>query len=109
MRTIGTDVDLSVCKSEGYLMVQFDARKPFNAKTGYRLFAYYPDYIISESPELKNICMTDLYMDAESLWNIYMDYKQGIDSFVGFTHKFPTDIYGFLSLASDVDPYCGLR
>ncbi|MFA5935033.1 MAG: hypothetical protein WC827_04060 [Candidatus Paceibacterota bacterium] len=30
MKTIGIDCSLSVCKAEGYTMMQYDARKKFN-------------------------------------------------------------------------------
>ena len=109
MKIIGTDVSLNVCKNVGYLMMQFDARKPFQADREVRLFSYYPDYCISESPELKGVYLQNTIMDANDVWRIYLSNQKGIDSCCGITHEFPKDYYDLLWLASDVSSYCGLN
>ena len=101
---IGTDVSLSVCKAEGYMIIEFDGRKPFTPKTEIRCIVYWPEY-----DHFAGELMLSDYWDAESLWEVYQDNKQGIDSFIGGSHEFPTDYHEFLHLASDTNQYVGLN
>jgi len=107
MKTIGTDVSLSVCKAEGYTMIQFDARKKFDENRQIRIFSYYPEYCEGYSGQI----MTDTNYSFVELKETYERYKQGMDSccetgkFVNFEKPTYKD---FLFLASDISSYCGL-
>ncbi|MEX0595001.1 MAG: hypothetical protein WD512_00765 [Candidatus Paceibacterota bacterium] len=105
MRTIGTDAGLDVCKQEGYMMVQYDARKKFDPDMEYRAFCYYPQFQIP-TDDLR----TDEMVSFNRLKEIYLEDKKSIDSFAQ-THKFVNfdnpDYYDFLNLASDVIGYKG--
>ena len=108
MKTIGTDVNLDVCKAEGYTMIQFDARKKFNPDMYYRIFAYYPEDI----EDFKGEINTDVNYTFNELVELYEKYKESINSFaetdkyINFTNP---DYYDFLNLASDLLAYCGLE
>lgn len=105
MRTIGMD-DLDECKSSGYMMVSYDARKKFNPDMEYRAFCYYPQFQIA-TDDLR----TDEMVSFNRLKEIYLEDKKSIDSFAE-THKFVNfdnpDYYDFLNLASDVIGYKGV-
>ena len=107
MKTIGTDINLAVCKAEGYTMIQYDARKKFNINTSYRILNHYPDYC----EDMNGAILTDKYLSFSDLLEIYEDHKKGINSFAE-TDKFVNfddpDYYDFLNLASDLLAYCGL-
>jgi hypothetical protein len=111
--TIGTDGSLDTCKSEGYLMVQFEKKEPFDRASYYNVFALYPEYIRKESaiPIKKNERIVDAYVSFNDLEKIYLDNKKGLDSFAdtgtNINFESPT-IYDLLSLASDINAYCGL-
>ena len=111
MRTIGTDVSLDTCKDEGYLMVEFDARKKFDTEAYYRFYAYFPVCCIEESEYIdKNTLITDIDYCAVDLWELYKDDQKSIDSMIGETYKsIPNDIYTLLQLASDISSYKGLN
>lgn len=106
MKTIGLDVSLDVCKSEGYLMMQYDARKKFNPETEYRIFAYYPEYL-RYGDEL----IVDTTANFNSLVELYKKHEKGINSScetdknVNFEHP---SYYDFLNLASDINFYTSL-
>jgi hypothetical protein len=113
MKIIGTDICLDECKNEGYLMVQYDARKKFDINTEYRVFAYYPEYSIedSEGGIGDNELAIDTYASFSELLGIYNKYKSELNSFaetdkaVNFDNPNYRD---FLNLASDINSYCGL-
>jgi hypothetical protein len=114
MRTIGTDVSLKVCKQEGYLMMQFDARKKFNPETDYNIFGYYPDYVISEAKGTipKDALIVDTVISWKELQAIYAKHKEGIDKFSDdmpeIMSKGNPDFYDLLNAAATVNSYCGL-
>lgn len=111
MKTIGTDCSLDVCKDEGYLMVEFDARKKYNKDEYYRFYAYFPICCIGESQYIaKDTLITDIDYCAVDLWELYKDNQQSIDEMIGETYKsIPEDIYTLLNLASDISSYQGLN
>ena len=103
--TIGTDVDYEINKSEGYLMCDYPEfmDSDFDANVSIRFFAYYPEYC-----DLKGL-MTDSMCDCNELYEIYLENKDSIDSFIGMTYsEKPNDIQTMLSLASDINSYQGL-
>ena len=69
MRKIGTDIDLDTCKAEGYLMIEFDARKKFKTSEDYRILAHAPDYI----EELNNQILIDVIYSFEELTELYKE------------------------------------
>lgn len=107
MKTIGTDLSLDVCKAEGYMMMQYDARKKFNKDEYYRLFNYYPEYC----EDVAGTMLTDTMQNWSNLVEIYEQHKEGINSFaetdqhVNFNDP---DYYDFLTLADEINAYCGL-
>ena len=108
MRTIGIDVNLDVCKNEGYAMIQYDARKKFNPLAEYCIFYYLPDYMDNNkkrTPSFKS------YYTFNELLEIYTRHKKDIDDFAE-TNKninfLNPDYCDFLNLASDLIAYCGL-
>jgi hypothetical protein len=114
MRTIGTDMSLKECKKEGYLMLQYDARKKFDTKQAYNVFAYCPAFIIEESQgEIdKNALIVDTVVSWEDLQEIYQKHKDGIDKFATdvpeLMSKKEPDFYDLLFVASTINAYCGL-
>ena len=101
---IGTDVSLQICKSEGYMIIEFDGRKPFTVNIEIKCLNYWPEYDFLAG----EIRLSD-YFDAISLFEIYTDNKKDIDNFIGGSHVMPDDYYSFLNLASDLDSYLGLN
>lgn len=106
MRIIGIDCSLDVCKAEGYMMVQYDARKKFNPDMEYRAMAHYPQFQIA-TDDLR----TDEMVSFNRLKELYLEDKASIDSFAE-TDKFVDfdnpGYYDFLNLASDVIGYKGI-
>lgn len=110
--TIGTDVDLDTCKAEGYLMLDYseddlvDGTTTIKDKnTCFRVYAYAPDYC----EEIKDEIIVDTEVSIDGLWEWYLENKEGVDSFIGMEHEKPTCIHSLLSLASDLNSYCGLE
>ena len=107
MKTIGTDINLDVCKAEGYTMIQFDARKKFTKDMQIRVFDYCPEYC----EEIGGQIMTDTNYSFRELEKLYKKHEAGLNSFAE-TNKFINfdnpGYYDFLSLASDLLAYCGL-
>lgn len=105
MRIIGTDVSLDVCEEEGYMMVEYDARKKFNPDEEYRAFCYYPSYV-----PMSNEIRTDEMVSFNRLKELYLEDKESIDTF-SETHKYVNfddpGYYDFLNLASDVIGFKG--
>lgn len=108
MRTIGTDISLDVCKAEGYMMIQFDARKKFKKDEEYRIFAHAPDYI----EELKNEVLIDVFYSFNELLEMYEEDKESInnccetDKHINFDSP---NFYDFLNLSCDINSYKGLN
>jgi len=111
---IGQDVSLKTCINEGYLMIN-QANEPVTLDRQYRFFSFTPDYIIEENPHLLNKpeLMTDETLNIGELLGIYSLHKKGIDGCCDCNHSLNaedyTNVYQILSLAGDIDPYCGLR
>jgi hypothetical protein len=108
MRTIGTDISLDVCKAEGYMMIQFDARKKFKKDEEYRIFAHAPDYI----EELKNEVLIDVFYSFNELIEMYEEDKKSIDQCCGTERDLDfnnPNFFDFLNLASDINSYKGLN
>lgn len=105
---IGTDCSLDVCKNEGYFMMQYDARKKFDADAYYRVFQYAPDYVDDNK---RRDTIVDVEYTFNDLVELYQDKKNDIDSCCEtYLHiNFDTPTYrDFLNLASDIGSYCGL-
>jgi hypothetical protein len=114
MKTIGTDVSLSVCKKEGYLMLRFDARKKFSAEESYNVFGYYPDYAIRDSKGVipKDSLILDTWVSWNALKEQYIKHKEGIDSFADDMPELmqsKPDYYSLLNAASTINSYCGIE
>lgn len=104
---IGTDISLSVCKAEGYLMIEFNGRKKFDRKEYYRVFAHAPDYL-----DLDNKIILDTLVSFDDLKEVYDRFAEDLNSFAETsTHvdfEKPT-INDLLSLACDINSYTGLE
>lgn len=116
---IGTDGSLTVCKNDGYLMMDYKTKElfpkgVFDPNAQVRFMAHYPDYILKEMKDSGNwfvgqsTLMTDTSLSANNLWEIYLRHKDGIDSCSGTSYEFPKDEYEMLTLADSINPYCGL-
>ena len=108
---IGTDLSIQECRAEGYMVMDYPvhAFRKNPTSTICRFTVSKPDYI-----RLGYVGEKIIYIDEEfdyaDLWEMYETYKDEIDSFVGFTRKkskTPSP-YDLLSLASDIDAYCGI-
>lgn len=111
---IGTDISLLVCRAEGYLVAEAPVRG-FNEATEIHFTQSVPDYIPEvgwkggRCPEGKSPYMEDTYLSANDLWDIYQDNKAGIVSATDNEWKDkPATLQEALSLANDVNLYCGL-
>ena len=105
MKTLGTDISLDVCKGEGYLMVQFDARRKFTKNLEVRFIRYWPDY-----DKLAGEILVDTFSCLSDVWGAYQGDKKGIDSFADMDYNDIneiSDIYTFLHFADSVDAYNG--
>lgn len=104
----GTDVNLGVCKNEGYTMIEFNEKEIFDKNEYYRVFYFEPEYV-NNYPN-RTTCF-DQKETFEGLRELYLKHKEGIDNFaetnnyVNFDNPDYTD---FLNLASDLIAYCGL-
>lgn len=108
---IGTDVSLTVCKEEGYLMMEFDGRKKFDPDRQYRVFAYLPSYIAEEI----GVDPNTTHIDTEISFNdLVEDYERNeialnrygeTDKWVNFENP---NYHDFLILADDINGYKGL-
>lgn len=105
MKIIGTDISLDVCKEEGYMMMEYDARKKFDRTKEYRTFCHFPVYTHLEG------FRTNSFYSFDELVKIYEKDKEGLnsssetDKSVNFDNP---DYHDFLNLASDIQFYRGL-
>jgi len=104
---IGTDVSLDTCRAEGYMTMLIDKAdlKRFDPEKWFTFGKTLPDYVSDVHYKFSKYYTGS--HSANSLWELYTSRKEGIDSCCGMEHEFPTDVYGLLSLASDVDSYMG--
>jgi len=119
---IGTDINLSTCRAEGYLMMEFNKNKlikkgklvqdcdvNFKATLGY---LSHDENGKPLYPSESNNYQLNVSMCWNDVCEIYKDKKAAIDSFaetdkhINFDN--PTE-YDLLNLASDVNSYCGLE
>lgn len=110
---IGTDLSLKVCSEEGYLMMDYKKRElitkgKLNADVKVRFMSHVPPYVEKRYVGESITLMTDVELSANDVWEKYLQHKESVDSCCGLSHEFPTCEYSLLSLASDVDGYCGL-
>ena len=110
---IGTDLSLKVCSEEGYLMMDFKKRElvtkgKLNADVNVHFLAHLPPYIEERYVGQPITLITDVHLSANDIWEKYIAHKESIDETCGLSHEFPTCPHSLLSLASDVDAYCGL-
>lgn len=118
---IGTDVNLSTCYEEGYLVMEYKKRelfsgrgkdKIFNKDCAVRFLRHLPEYQRTELTRFPtNSLFLDIDLSAEDVWEMYLRDKESIDETCGVEggYSFPTDEYELLNLASDVDMYRGLN
>lgn len=105
---IGTDLSLSVCKAEGYGMLEYNGRKRFSPSEYYRYFNHWPEYV---NPELVG---SEIQTDTRISWNdlidIYNRNKQALDSFADDLPVLTTKpgYYNLLHLADTINAYQGL-
>lgn len=108
MKTIGTDISLDVCKSEGYMMCIYDENKLFSSDEYYTLLYYTPDYLCNDDER------EPIFKDTYTFYQLFQRYnkcKTAIDKFAETNKNVNFDnptIYDFLNLASDLNMYCGL-
>ena len=111
MRTIGTDISLDVCKAEGYLMMEFDARKKFSPTRQYKFIAYYPEYIRIESIYESDQYMVNTEASLSYIWEYYSKHKTDIDEFADVNYNsmdYIKDEYNLLYFADSVNAWCGI-
>lgn len=116
---IGTDIDMSTNIKEGYMILEFKKRDlinkgQLNPDADLRFIRHLPDYILEEQygtprPVGINTIYIDVYHTPDTLWELYQQHKESIDETAGLEHEYPTNEYQLVSLASDVDGYCGLE
>lgn len=108
---IGTDVSLKVCKDEGYMMMEYDGRKPFTLDTEVELFKYYPEYIRKEM-NIKGLGRKQwTTTSTRDLWEDYQRHKKGIQSFADYHVEDINEIKGYydlLHLGDIIDAYIGI-
>ncbi len=111
---IGTDVSLKECSQEGYLMMDFKKRElitkgKLNPDAKVYFLAHVPPYVEERYVGHPISLVTDVTLSANDVWNLYQQHQKSIDETCGMdAREFPTCEYSLLSLASDVDAYCGL-
>lgn len=103
---VGQDISIDVCKSEGYIYINFNT-KEFKRDKEYRVMQKFPCW-----DELKGQYIVDVFLTFDEVMEEYLEDKEGIDSFaetnlhVNFVN--PT-IHDFVNLCSDVNSYKGLN
>jgi hypothetical protein len=106
---IGTDICLDTCRHEGYLMMEYDKRIPFNLDTEYRFFNYNPSY---DSEEYRGRINNDIDLSFTDILERYNEDKEAINSccetmnHINFDNPTYVDA---LNLASDLCSYQGLH
>lgn len=106
MKTIGTDVSLDCCKAEGYLMVQFDARKKFTPEMEVKFIRYWPEYNF-----LDGEIAAEGYFSLADVWESYLMDQESINNFADMNYKDISEIdniYEFLHFTDSVDAYNGV-
>lgn len=112
---IGEDVSIQECRDQGYLVMDYPAYKfKKNPTTTYCRFTdSWPHWYREERGYGVGdpIIRFDMEYNWEDLWEIYQDYKKGIDSMIGGSHKYTLnpEPHEVLNLASDINSYCGLE
>lgn len=109
--TIGTDASLLECKEEGYTMMKYDGRKPFDPDEPYEFFAYFPRYLTREDHGNERIELFRVTLSFNDLKQEYLERKAAIDSCTEAHLHIDFDNPGFydaLHLADSVDAYCGI-
>ena len=115
---LGTDVDMQTNIKEGYMIMDFKKRELIvkgilQKDVHVEFYRHYPDYILEEIYGTTNpigvvrIIQSDV-ITAQDVWGKYQEHKEAVDKFCGLSHEFPTCEGSLLSLASDLDAYCGL-
>jgi hypothetical protein len=126
---IGTDISLRECMASGYLMMEFKKRELFPKhlkgkmdKDAYVNFEQTMGWIthtengypkVPGTPKRRLYSLYDCCYTFNDLLQIYIEYKDSIDSMCGMTEDDrnldnPTE-YDMLNLASDINAYCGLE
>ena len=108
---IGTYTSIPVCKDEGYMLMKYDGRKPFNHKIECTFYQYLPVYVRKEQnmkgygvPQWNNYNTLDL-------WELYQANKPALQSFADYHVENIADItdyYDLLILADIVNAYQGI-
>jgi len=126
--TIGTDISAVVCRQEGYLQMTFNKRKLMLGKKLDREYectfkVTYPAYILEnkgytihdgrcwndEGRPTMWPAMWESTFSANEVWDMYLDNKSDIDSYIGGSHEeFPETPHQLLHLASDVSGYSNI-
>lgn len=108
---IGTDLSLQECKDEGYTMMKYDDRKPFDPDEAYEFFQYVPKYMSKEDGfGNERVLRFKVTLSFNDIKELYLENKKGIDSFadtnlhVNFESP---DFHDALTLADEVDAYGG--
>ena len=100
---IGTDVNLDICKEEGYTMAEYDGRTRFSMDKEMRFFAYYPEYLY---PGEKQMLLYDQpNWTPQEVWECYLEHKDKIDSFIGMEYKSIENEYDALSVMDSLIAY----
>lgn len=109
---IGEDVSIQTCRDEGYMVMDYPVHKFKRDPTfvDCRFTKSLPDYV-REGEVGQPMMVIDVWLNYEDLWEMYLEHKASIDSMIGGSHpkKDEPDPYDLLSLASDIDSYCGLE
>lgn len=111
---IGTDIDMQTNIYEGYQIMEFKKRELFtkgklNKGVYCRFYRYFPYYTLYRNAVGVKKIYEDIELCADDLWELYHENKEGIDFFIGDSHKYPICEYDMLRLASDISLYCGLE
>ncbi len=108
---IGMDVSIQTCRAEGYMVMDYPVyafkKDPLNTECIFTnsLPEYSREGYIGEK-----IIIVEEHYTYNDLFEMYLERKEDIDSFVGFKREKldnPTP-YDLLHLASDLDSYCGI-
>ena len=112
---IGTDVSIQTCIAEGYLMMNYKKKELFtngkiNKEVDCQFITHLPDYVKEEMGWKvgDNSIDMNVSLNANDIWELYLDNKSGIDSFIGMEHIDIKSEYDLLHVASDVNSYMGL-
>ena len=121
---IGTDINISTCRCEGYTVIEFNKRDLFK---GGKLDKGHSVAVTISFPDSWNdsgrpmigaelpLYSTDTWIDWNSAFELYQDNQEGIDSLCGiggtdgwnFEQENPSE-YDLLTLIDIVNAYCGI-